>query len=294
MVGIREMQPGDLTGVGILTNSAFGGHPHSDADPTAEPVFSPLLFETRLASDPAGCFVATDEADPAQLCGALFSVARGTLGWFGPLAVDPAVQRAGIGAALVARCVESWQSRGVALMGLETFGDSEFHVRFYGRFGFRPAWTGVTFSKDLTSTGMPAGVTVGGTVPNVDFIYPGMDVVAEARATAECGAGAVVTDDDGVGIVHLRPTFQEPGSAFLPFSAATDRRSFHRLVRAAEHLAGATNLTSMVVRVPGSAHSTMDALDELGYRAGSTMVRMKRGDDLDYDRGPGLYADNWL
>ena len=92
---IRPMTAADLGAVGSVTNTAFGtlrGDPDNVRFPT-------LLFETRLAADPAGCFVAASHDDPARLSGALFSVARGGLGWFGPLAVSPGAQRGGVGQA---------------------------------------------------------------------------------------------------------------------------------------------------------------------------------------------------
>ena len=153
---IRPMTGADLAAVATVTNTAFGtlrGDPDSQR-------FPELLFQTRLAADPAGCFVAASHDDPARLSGALFSVARGGLGWFGPLAVSPEAQRGGVGRELTAACVESWRARGVRLMGLETFADSPLHVHMYSKLGFRPAWTGVSFSRPLGATTMPAGVRV--------------------------------------------------------------------------------------------------------------------------------------
>jgi ribosomal protein S18 acetylase RimI-like enzyme len=314
---IRPMTTADLGAVGSVTNTAFGtlrGDPDSVRFPS-------LLFETRLAADPAGCFVAASHDDPGQLTGALFSVARGGLGWFGPLAVSPGAQRSGIGRELTAACVESWQARGVRLMGLETFADSPLHVHMYSKLGFRPAWTGVSFSRPLGLTAMPAGVQVdetpdgaagggipgnaragqtpggprsGGRLPGLSYLYPGLDVSGEASATLSCAAGVVLTTGDGVALCHLKPTFQAPQTGYLPFLAAQSRESFERLLAAAEHLSREAGCTSLFTRTPGSSWATMDALVGRGYRAGGAMLRMKRGEDLDYDRTGTYYCDNWL
>ena len=106
-------------------------------------------FAVRFAADPDGCFVAVREQEPGQVTGALISVARGTLGWFGPLAVHPDAQRSGAGGKLVAACLDSWRRRGVRLMGLETYRDSPFHARFYQKMGFRPSCTGIGFRAQL-------------------------------------------------------------------------------------------------------------------------------------------------
>ena len=129
---VRAMTSGDLPGVSSVTNAAFGalGVPAAGAGP-AGPGIPALLFAVRLAADPDGCFVAVREQEPGQVAGALLSVARGTLGWFGPLAVHPDAQRSGAGGKLIAACLDSWRRRGVRLMGLETYRDSRFHKRFY-------------------------------------------------------------------------------------------------------------------------------------------------------------------
>ncbi len=287
---IRPMVTADLAAVAAVTNAAFGalrGEPDSTR-------FPGLLFQTRLAADPAGCFVAVAPRDPGTLTGALFSVARGGLGWFGPLAVLPGAQRGGVGRDLTAACLAAWRRRGVRLMGLETFADSPFHLHFYSKLGFRPAWTGVAFSRPLGETTMPGGVQAGGQLPDLSYLYPGLDVSGEAAATRSCAAGVVLTTDDGVAICHLKPTFQGPETGYLPFLAARSRGSFDLLMAAAEHLSREAGCTSFFTRVPGSSWATMDALVARGYRAGGAMLRMKCGEDTDYDRTATYYCDNWL
>ena len=287
---IRPMVTTDLGAVAAVTNTAFGA---LRGDPDSQR-FPPLLFETRLAADPDGCFVAVDPGDPGAVTGALFSVARGGLGWFGPLAVRPGAQRGGIGQGLTAACLDSWRRRGVLLMGLETFGDSPFHVHLYSKLGFRPAWTGVSFSRALGETTMPAGVRADGLIPDLGYLYPGLDVSGEAAATVSCAAGVVLTTGDGVAICHLKPTFQGPETGYLPFLAARSRESFDLLMAAAEHVSREAGCTSFFTRTSGSSWATMDALVARGYRAGGAMVRMKRGENPDYDRTETYYCDNWL
>jgi predicted N-acetyltransferase YhbS len=319
------MTAADLAAVAAVTNRAFGtlrGDPDSQR-------FPDLLFRTRLAADPAGCFVSVSPGDPARLTGALFSVARGTLGWFGPLAVLPGTQRGGLGSALTAACLDSWRSRGVRLMGLETFGDSPFHIHLYSKLGFRPAWTGVAFSRPLGETTMPADVEVdglpgepqsgggrrlgagaergggkstargrerqgGGFLPDLSYLYPGLNVSGEVAATLAAAAGVVLTTGDGVALCHLKQTFQGPQTGYLPFLAARSRGSFDALLAAAEHVSREAGCTSFFTRTSGSAWATMDALADRGYRAGGAMVRMKCGENLDYDRTATYYCDNWL
>jgi hypothetical protein len=103
-------------------------------------------------------------------------------------------------------------------MGLETYRDSPFHEHFYKKMGFRPLCTGIGFRARLGATGMPAGVRIGGPLPDLGFLYPGLDVAGEAAATTRCGAGHVLTTAGGIAIVHLESTLQPPRQDSFPSS----------------------------------------------------------------------------
>lgn len=180
------------------------------------------------------------------------------------------------------------------LIGLETFAASEFHIHLYGKVGFRPAWTGISYSRTLDPTPIPDGVRTSGPPPDLSFIYPGLKVAGETEVTVTLGAGVVLTTDEGLAICHLEPTFQDKGVSFLPFVAARSRPAFDRLMGGAENLSHAAGGQSILTRVSGSAWAKMDALRDRGYREGEVLVRMKRGGNLDYDRNPSFYRDNWL
>ena len=265
---VRGMTSGDLPAVSSVTNAAFRalGVPGSGS----APAIPALFFAVRFAADPGRCFVAVREREPGQVAGALISVARGTLGWFGPLAVHPDAQRSGVGGKLVAACLDSWRRRGVRLMGLETYRDRAFHARLYEDMGFRPSCTGIGFRAQLGETSMPAGVRIGGPLPGLGFLYPGLDVSAEAAATTRCGAGCVLTTAGGIAIVHLESTVQPPGAGFVPFLAAATRDSFERVLGAAEHLSRERGKTALLTRASSASWNIIDALDTRGYQAEAT------------------------
>ena len=159
---VRAMTSGDLPDVSSVTNAAFGARvlPAAGAGPGGPGI--PVTVAVRFAADPGGCFVAVREQEPGQVAGALMSVARGTLGWLGPLAVYPHAQRSGAGGKLVAACLDSWRRRrGVRLMGLETYRDSRFHRRFYKERASGRHAPEIGFRAQLGGTGMPAGVRIG-------------------------------------------------------------------------------------------------------------------------------------
>lgn len=292
-VRVRPMETTDLAEVARLTDAAFGliiGQMTGRQVPA--PVMPPLLFPTRFATDPAGCFVACDPA--GKVTGAVFSTARGALGWFGPLAVSPIAQGQGVGQLLIAACLEQMRGRGVRLVGLETFAESPFHVHLYAKSGFRPSWTGVSFRRSIESVRPPGRVTAHSAPAELDFVYEGLDVGAEAATTESRAVGTTFTAEGGVAICHFAPTFEGAGTGFVPFLAAPTQTAFLLLLDAAEQACAERGLTALTVRVPGSAWRTIDGLVERGYRAGRVAIRMKLGERPDYDGGDFYYADNWL
>jgi GNAT superfamily N-acetyltransferase len=260
--------------------------------PFQPPAFPDLLYAYRMAADPAGCLVALADG---RVSGALFSVARGPVAWFGPLATDPQLQARGVGHALIAACLDGWRSRGVRLMGLETFPGSEVHVHIYGRFGFRPSWNGVAFAKNHAATEWPDGVDSGGTIPDCDFVYPGFEPRGDVEATRATGVGETLVTDGGLAVCHVRDTFLgTPGTTFIPLLVARDRTAFARLLQGAESVSARAGNHSVFIRTPGSCWATHDALGEAGYRPGRVFLRMKRGENLDYDSRDLFYCDSWL
>jgi GNAT superfamily N-acetyltransferase len=285
----------DLPDVASVTDAAFAAlHPRDGRAAQAAAPVPALLIRTRLTADPAGCFVAVSERDPGRVTGALLSVARGTLGWFGPLAVHPQAQRCGVGTRLVAACVDSWRRRGVRLMGLATFSGSAFHRRFYRQAGFRPSCGSIGFRTHPATTSMPDGIQDGGQLPGLGFLYPGLDVSGEAAAARACGAGLALTAADGIAIVHLEPTIQPPGMGYVPFLAAATRTTFGKLLGAAEHLSRERGKTALFTRASSSSWPTIDALTERRYQPLGLMMRMKAGENPSYDHAGCYYLDSWL
>ena len=300
---VREMTANDLPAVARLSDDAFVELVERlSGQPVGRPFFQPLLFPTRLALDPAGCLVAADEdardADSA-IVGAIFSLARGTLGWFGPLAVAPAAQGRGVGQALTAAVTDLWRARGVRLMGLETFGGSDLHIHLYAKHGYRAEWTSLDFAHDLApleagDAGEIVGVTVNAEPPSLDFIYEGLDVGAEAQQTIAGGLGVTLACDGGFAILHTQPTFAAPDTGYVLFAAAPSEATFRRLLDAAERQCAARGLKAIATRAPTNNWRALNTLLRRGYRAGMVMARMKQGERPDYDAARIAYCDSWL
>jgi len=52
--------------------------------------------------------------------------------------------------------------------------------------------------------------------------------------------------------------------------------------------------TSLLTRASSSSWNIIDALDRRGCQAGAPTMRMKAGDDPDYDHTSSDYLGNWL
>jgi len=293
------MRADDLEAVAELSDNAFIEVLEQLSGRRLErPFFPPAGLALRLEADPGGCLVA---AEAGSLIGALFSVARGTLAWFGPLAVATGQQGKGVGQALVAECVARWSPRGVRLMGLETFPTSGFHLHLYSKLGFRPAWVGFQVRKLLDSavTG-PAAEPAPPLqhpqvpLPDLGYLYPGLDPTAEVRTILRRKAGRVFATDRSLAIVLLAGSFHVTvDDAFVPLLVAPDREAFLSLVAASEEAARGAGKKAIAMRLSGSCWGAYQALVERGYHAGSAALRMKAGENLDYDRD-AWYCDDWL
>ena len=97
------------------------------------------VFETFLANDPQGCFVAEHEGMPA---GVSVATRYGSSGFVGELVVAKEMRGRGIGAALFRAAVEYLGSSGVESIYLD--GDLDV-VPFYERMGFRKVCRSLRF-----------------------------------------------------------------------------------------------------------------------------------------------------
>ena len=291
-VHIRPMLEADLDAVLEITNSAFRELVERTTGRRPEgPMFASGLGRYRLSLDPLGCHVAV-RGD--EVVGANFSVLRGTLGWFGPLAVRPDAQGLGIAQLLVQEFFRSAGERGATLMGLETMANSPQHVHLYMKLGFRPSWTGISFRREARAAKLLPGVEIDGAAPELSYVYPGYDATNDARSTRSAKTGVSLGYRNGFAVCPTVNTmWADPTIAYVPLIAAPDRETFDVLVRAVEAVAREHGKMRVVTQVPGSSVATQQALLEHGYETGGAALRMKRGEALDYDAGPFFYCDDW-
>jgi len=129
MYVIRHECPDDWAAIAALTTAAFAGHPHSDQQEAA------IIARLRQRGELSLSLVATEgDGLVGHIAFSPVTLDDGTAGWqgLGPMAVLPALQRRGIGSALVQSglgYLRQSNARGCVVLG---------DPAFYQRFGFCP------------------------------------------------------------------------------------------------------------------------------------------------------------
>ncbi len=108
-IGIRKAEPDDAENVARLVNLAFRRERFFTEDDRTDPESVRKLLQK-------GAFLLAEEA--GALVGCVYVEVRGERGYFGMLAVDPALQRSGHGSRLVTAAEEHCRAAGCRFMDL--------------------------------------------------------------------------------------------------------------------------------------------------------------------------------
>jgi len=211
-----------------------------------------------LGKEPGGCFVTLEKG---KIVGSIVSHVWGSVGWFGPLEVDPRFQDMGIGKALVLRSVEYLRSKGCTTIGCETMAGSHRNIAFYQRMGFRPKGLSHVMFKILGQA--PPGMRLPRGVSPIEqppaaakgmwgSILPGLDYSVEFDSLRKYSLGSAYGADRegraGHAIVHTHEMFEESANAVLKLMVAADIGAAKVLLEACEATAMAAGKTGMFIR----------------------------------------------
>ena len=224
----------------------------------------------------------------------IFRLPTGLRAWIEDVVVDEAARGKGVGEKLNKAAIKRTFDSGARTLDLTSRPSREAANRLYQKLGFRPSWVGITYRREVWQADLPADVEIDGAVPDLGYIYPGLDAASDARATRAMGAGITITCGDGFAVCHLKNTlWADPKLAYVPLIIARDRKTFDTLLQAVDAVAGSAGKTWVTTQVPGSAWPTQEALLQHGFRPGGASLRMKRGEQTDYDGGVFFYCDDW-
>ncbi len=312
-VRIRPLEEADLGEADRIMRLAFGtflGLP----DP-ADFMGDADYVRTRWAADPT-CALAA-EAD-GRLVGTNFVTRWGTVGFFGPLTVEPALWDRGVARALLDETMGFFDRWRVTHAGLFTFPGSPKHVSLYQKYGFLPRFLTPVLAKPLTDPGpglagdrwttaadaADLDTIVAGCARVTDATYPGLDVTREIQAasTQKLGDTVLVFGDaggvDAFAICHTGAGSESgTGTCFVKFGAAlpgpgADER-FTRLLDACEAFAAGHGAQAVIAGVNTGRRSAYAALLARGYRPELIGVSMHRPDESPYHDDSAWVIDDW-
>lgn len=291
-----------------------------------------VAFGTFLGlPDPATCFGDADyvrtrwRAAPdlalaaeasGELVGSAFVAAWGSLGFLGPVTVDPRLWDRGIARRLLDGVQERFEARGVRQRGLFTFPHSTKHVGLYQRYGYWPQQLLAVVSRTVEPGASLAGATRLSGLPAAgraaalvelrgltDGLFPGLDVTNEVLAVLaqRLGETLLLRDDEGLAaaaVCHCGPGTEAGGGAcYVKFGAARPgpgaEARFAALLSACEGLAAARGLGRVVAGASAARRRAYRALLDRGYRAFLQGVIMQSPDEPGTHRPDALVLDDW-
>ena len=313
-VRIRPLQEADLGEADRIMRLAFGtflGLPDpmsfmGDAD----------YVRSRWSAEPT-CALAA-EVD-GRLAGTNFVTRWGTVGFFGPLTVEPAFWDKGVARALLDETMGFFDRWGVTHAGLFTFGHSPKHVSLYQRYGFQPRFLTAVLARPPAprrEADAAAGqwVTAGdsadmatvaaGCARVTDATYPGLEVSREieAAATQKLGDTVLVLGEgggvDAFAVCHTGAGSEAgTGTCFVKFGVALpgpgagDR--FARLLAACEAFSARSGAAMVVAGVNTGRRGAYQALLDRGYKTELIGVTMHRPDESAYHDERAWVIDDW-
>jgi len=310
-VVIRPLTEADLADADRVLRVAFGTFLGA---PDPRQFFGDAEFvRTRWHADNDAAFAAVREG---RLVGSNFVANWGSVGFFGPLSVDPECWNQGVAKRLMEPAVELFDSWGTRHAGLFTFSQSAMHVGLYQRFGFWPRFLTAVMSRPVRPPA-PAGsgtrmsdlavAARPGALASVreltGAVYPGLDLTRESESVLNQGLGDVVLIDDtaalqGVAICHIGAgTEAGGGNCYVKFGAVRPgqhaARHFDLLLDACYRLAADRGAVGLAVGANAGRDKAWMALVRRGFRVRMQGVTMHRPNDAGYSHSDSYVIDDW-
>ena len=324
LIKIRRVRKGDLSKVRDVIEQAFSDLFERQLGMRPRQVFGGAQYvHHRWLMEPWGCFVA-EEGD-GKIVGAAIAVMWGSLGLVGPVAVLPNYQNQDIGQQLVTACQGFFDENKAVLQGVATYPHSPKHLVFYQKFGYRPRGLVMITAKPLDrreivqatkSAKTAVGIRRYSTLEEAkkkatilklrritNAIYRGMDLGKEVEIVDGLALGDTLLLEKGreligFAIYHTPGVSEAPqGSLYVKFLAIDPRHRktehLHALLAAVEDIAHEGQLQRVVAPVYTFYWTAYQTLVERGYLIDFTMVRMKRGKQIEDEDPSDLVLDDW-
>ena len=308
---IRPLEEADLDEADRILRLAFGTF-NQLPDPMT--MFGDADWaRTRFRGNPEGSLAA--ELD-GRLVGSNFLANWGSVGFFGPLSVDPALWEKKIARRLLDSTMEIFQRWNMRHLGLFTYAQSPKHLALYQKYGFWPRYLTAVMDKKaepgrlgrnvqlFSDLDAPEQRTIlADTREMLSSIYDGLDVTIEIESVAKQKIGDTVflrngSHVDAVAVCHIgKGSETSSGCGYIKFGAVRPDndapQNFEKLFEACEHLVAASGATELEAGVNTERHAAYRAMIARGFRTFVSGVSMQHGNDPGYNK-PDLYLlDDW-
>ncbi len=302
MPTIRIMTADDIEPVRQVESAAFGAwwnRQHNESIVLEKRTAANI--RSRLARDPAGCFVAGEDG---RVVGFIFSCTWGSIGWFGTFSVLPEYQGRGIGKELIGASLAYLRSA-PRTIGLETMPDAPYNLGLYLGMGFQLRAMTLSLSRpvdpalpwpDTCRLWSQAGAEtrrrwLDDLRQAAEAVSPGLDYSKEIIITEQFGLGdtLILCEADraiGMNVITLQDS-RETGEAedaavdaALLHPAFTDADHFSTLLQAGQAFAAAHGRSDYYLPVYAGHTWALEQLLRHGFRVARGLVRMVlRGTD---------------
>jgi GNAT superfamily N-acetyltransferase len=238
-----------------------------------------------------------------------------------------------IGQQLIRAVEEFFEENKIALQGAVTYPTSAKHLLLYHRFGYRPKHLtavmtrvldrapaarpsvnappprtparqpGVTARKYSSLEEAKKKATLGRLHKITNAVCRGLDLAKEIEIVDGLALGDTLVlergkDVLGFAVYHAPGVSEAPaGALYVKFLAIDPPQKkvelLEHFVGALEELAQELGLARVILPVYTKYHAAYSTLVRLGYQIESTMVRLQRGKQEDYEDPTHLVLDDW-
>jgi predicted N-acetyltransferase YhbS len=308
---VRPLQEADLPAAHRIFRLAFG---------TFNGLPDPLQFggdidkiRTRWLADPTAAFGA--EVD-GTLVGSNFVTHWGSVGYFGPLTVDPDYWDQGVGQNLLVPSLALFGTWGCRHTGLYTYSCSPKHLALYQKYGFWPRFLTAIMSLAVKSRRPQGEVSyysqaqpherpslIKACARLTDAIFTGLDVRREIHAlqTQDLGDTLLLWDEPGLvgfAVVHCGPGSEAgSGACFIKFAATRPGFQapayFDRLLHACEVFAASRGAAQLTAGVSLARQSAYEHMRSRGFAVDIVGMNMHKPNEPGYHRPDAFVIDDW-
>ena len=308
---VRPLQETDLPAAHRIFRLAFG---------TFNGLPDPLQFggeidkiRTRWLVDPAAAFGAEING---TLVGSNFVTHWGSVGYFGPLTVDPDYWDQGVGQKLLVPSLALLDAWGCRHTGLYTYSCSPKHLALYQKFGFWPRFLTAIMSLQVKSCSPQGEITyysqgqpherpgLTKTCARLtDAVYPGLDVQREIHALHDQGLGdtLLLWGDPGLAgfaAVHCGPGSEAgSGACFIKFAAIRPGPQaavyFDQLLQACEAFASSRGTVQLTAGVSLARQLAYQQMRARGFIIDIVGMNMHKPNEPGYHRPDAFVIDDW-